>query len=84
MFVIVAMLYVKCCGCDNDSIVCKSAVFVIMAMLYVMCCVCDSSNNGDGFWVMYCIHHYCNGVVLVSLNSTTRRTSWKRSVQLQS
>ena len=44
MFVIVALLCVKCCGCDNDNIVWKSAVFVIVAMLYVVCCVCDSGN----------------------------------------
>ena len=33
MFVIVAVLCVKCCGCDNDNIVC-----------YNVLCVCDSGN----------------------------------------
>ena len=42
MFVIVAVLCVKCCGCNYDNIVCN--VFVIVAMLCVMCCVCDSGN----------------------------------------
>ena len=44
MFVIVAMLCVKCCVCDSGNVVCNVLCFVIVAMLCVMCCVCDSGN----------------------------------------